>query len=291
MPSFSQRNGLEPLEKPIQEADLDDRTKNRLWNYCSSIVDEWVKNDPHDAIFARLFFDEFLGENMSNMPRRAFQFRAHVEQNFLSSSYNEAYEFLEFIANFLTVLKERIDQQKRYGVEYQTAVDFTAKCNTILAAERSAFRFVGAELAKITDENELSEIETASRSTEGRAGARTHIKQALAHYSNRDAPDFRNSVKESISAVESTAKWFVGEQNATLGAALRKIEQEYGLHAALKEGFSKLYGWTNDDSGIRHALMGKDTVTEADARYMLVSCSAFCNYLVSLKAHGPRAEA
>ena len=53
------------------------------------------------------------------------------------------------------------------------------------------------------------------------------------------------------------------------------------LHPALKEGFSRLYGWTGADDGIRHAMMDKSTVDQDDSRYILVTCSAFVNYLLA----------
>ena len=52
------------------------------------------------------------------------------------------------------------------------------------------------------------------------------------------------------------------------------------MHTDLKKGFKDLYGWTSDSDGIRHALMEMPTVDAEDARYMLVSCSAFVNYLI-----------
>jgi len=56
------------------------------------------------------------------------------------------------------------------------------------------------------------------------------------------------------------------------------------LHSDLKHAFQKLYGYTNDSEGIRHALMEEQTLDVEDAKFMLVSCSAFVNYLV-VKAH------
>jgi hypothetical protein len=42
-----------------------------------------------------------------------------------------------------------------------------------------------------------------------------------------------------------------------------------------------MYGYTNDTEGIRHALLEEPTLDADDARFMLVSCSAFVNYLKS----------
>lgn len=57
--------------------------------------------------------------------------------------------------------------------------------------------------------------------------------------------------------------------------------KRHSLHNAFKQGVIKLYGWTSDAGGIRHALIEAPEVDEADARFMLVSCSAVVNYLIS----------
>lgn len=102
---------------------------------------------------------------------------------------------------------------------------------------------------------------------------------------NRETPDYRNSIKESISAVESLAKVLSGSDKATLGEALKEIEKNGKLHSALKSAFSSLYGYTNDAEGIRHALLDESSLTKADARFMLVSCSSFVNYLIELNGN------
>jgi hypothetical protein len=57
--------------------------------------------------------------------------------------------------------------------------------------------------------------------------------------------------------------------------------KELDLHPAFSSGLDKIWGYTNDASGIRHSLMGKDEVTSDDARFMLVTCSAFSYYLLA----------
>ena len=53
----------------------------------------------------------------------------------------------------------------------------------------------------------------------------------------------------------------------------------------MKAAFEKLYGYTSDASGVRHAgkLGGPDSTFE-EAKFMLVSCSAFVNYLIGVWA-------
>jgi len=108
--------------------------------------------------------------------------------------------------------------------------------------------------------------------------------EGLDFLSNRSKPDYRNSIKESISAVEAFCQKITSDDKATLGIALAKIEKNHALHPSLKSSFKSLYGYTSDASGIRHALTdtSKDPSFE-EAKFMLVSCSAFINYLKSLE--------
>ncbi len=111
------------------------------------------------------------------------------------------------------------------------------------------------------------------------AGARDHIANALAKLSDRRNPDYRNSIKESISAVEAVCRLLSHQEKDELGKTLRILEDKAGLHRALSKGFSAIYGYTSDAEGIRHAMMDASTVQFEDAYFMLIVCSAFVNFL------------
>ena len=138
------------------------------------------------------------------------------------------------------------------------------------------------QLAPITSEIEINEIKTALSNTDKFFTTSEHINKTLEHFSNKINPDYRNSIKESISAVEATCCIICGSENATLSQALKAIEKSNAieLHHALKSSFDKLYGYTSDGDGIRHALSSESNLSEEDARFMLISCSAFTNYLI-----------
>ncbi len=75
------------------------------------------------------------------------------------------------------------------------------------------------------------------------------------------------------------AKVVTGQDNATLGKALAVLEKEGSIHRALKQSFTSLYGYTNDEDGIRHAMLEEPNLTAADAKFFLLSCTSFINYL------------
>jgi hypothetical protein len=117
-----------------------------------------------------------------------------------------------------------------------------------------------------------------------------HIKTALGFLADRKSPDYRNCIKESISAVEAACKLIAKDDRATLDAAIKRLKSRVGLHPALEAAFIKMYAYTSDADGIRHALMEQPTLSFEDAKFMLVSCSAFVNYLTAKSARrGPGA--
>ena len=176
----------------------------------------------------------------------------------MTCEWYDAYSFLEFVV-----------KNSSYGQSLKRVA------GGFMKREMAAYRFVNDEIVEITDEGEIIAIESAIRSAPRPVA--THLASALAHLSDRESPDYRNSVKESISAVEAAAQILTGDKSATLSKALKSLPQP--LHPAFEMGLSKLYGYTSDANGVRHALSDESTIDAAEARFMLVACSAFVNLL------------
>jgi hypothetical protein len=186
-----------------------------------------------------------------------------LREYFFSCEWHEVYDFVEFVAN----------NYRRY----QFKDSFCKACNNLFEREVSAYRFLDGVITRITEKEEIESIEEALKTRIEPVA--THIRRSLELLSDRNDPDYRNSIKESISAVESLVARITGEESGTLGQLLKKIELELGLHPALKTAFSNLYGYTSEEGGIRHALMEAEKNDFHDAKFMLVVCSAFVNFV------------
>jgi hypothetical protein len=187
---------------------------------------------------------------------------------FFSCEWYEVYDFVEFIP----------ENYRSFNYP-DSNKDFIEYCNIIMKRELSAYRFVDRKIACITSEEEITSVEEALDVGDQFKPVSLHMKQALDLFADRKSPDYRNSIKESVSAVESMCKLITGDDKATLGAALKKLENKVTLHPALKKAFENLYGYTSDADGIRHALLEESHLELEDAKFMLVTCSAFINYL------------
>ncbi len=161
------------------------------------------------------------------------------------------------------------------------AEDMSAEFNRILEDEVSAYRILDNLVVPITNHSELATIKEAKDTPYD--SVNKHISKALSLYADRQNPDYENSIKESISAVESMCCIITGMsgKNATLGNTIKKLKDSgVHIHSAMESAFSSLYGYTSDENGIRHGGIDFADAPAEDAKYMLVSCSAFVNYLI-----------
>jgi len=142
---------------------------------------------------------------------------------------------------------------------------------------------INGHITPISNEIEIKEIEEALQISEFNKPIRIQLDNALKKMSAKENPDYRGSIKESISAVETLCQIISSKPKATLSSALDEIEKSkvIKLHQSIRDGFKKLYGWTSDDQGIRHGLKEEPNLKFHDAKYMLITCSAFINYLIS----------
>ncbi|HLW00979.1 MAG TPA: hypothetical protein VKT82_20130 [Ktedonobacterales bacterium] len=282
--TFSERMGLK--QRVIQVDSMDDDLRNSLWNVLIVYFDKLrspitVLNGLRmttsmELLTERIWFD-FLKKPGDEMPKKGPDTIRQLKSYFMGCEWFEAYDFIEFIAN--------TSSQSIVCIDPKILKGFLEACNDMLGREGSAYRLVGRKLVPVTSDQEIAAITGALSATNTTANLRlvnTHLKQALTLLADRRTPDYRNSMKESISAVECICKLIAGMPKATLGPALDKIKSsgKVTMHPALEEGLRKLYTYTCDSDGIRHALKDAPTVDVEDARYMLVMCAGFVSYLI-----------
>lgn len=271
---FSERIGVvEPVQN-IQTDGMSEDLRNSLWNFIHSQFessrydsDHWIRL----AKFTAQFFRKFP---VDELPFRDFECRKWVKAYFYGLEWYEVYDFIEF----LVANTRRIISFPQYNSERLENI-----YNGIFSSELSGFRFVAGVLAPISNPVESNAISGAleTSSDKGLSGARSHIHTALKLLGRKPNPEYRNSVKESISAVESVVKQLSGSHAQGLSGALAELGKTLPIHGAMKQGFIRLYGYTSDSDGIRHAILDDPNVGFDEAKYMLVSCSAFVNYLIA----------
>jgi hypothetical protein len=268
MMKFSQRKGYKPVSEVIQTDGMDENLRNSLWNvlYISMWSNKaflYARHPKSDfELFSTRLWCNYFKVPLDTRPERHDFILQQIREYFLSCEWYEVYDFLEFVLNNFS--------------EWLSA----DVVNKMLERELSGHRFIDGIITDVTDKQEIDMLESALTDQDF-PFVREHLRRALELLSNREQPDYRNSIKESISAVESLARIVTGSPKATLGEALKVLGHSDKIHPALEGAFSKLYGYTSDEGGIRHAMLDDPNLSAAEAKLFLLLCTAFVNYLKS----------
>jgi len=274
---FSVRYGIIP-EKVLQVNSLDRDTRVGLYNtFYENYFDDQITLrqtnagwfDPDSIWFKtwRKLWKEHFKAEIASINSYELEIRNAIRTQF---NNNEKWWLcLDFIQMFLLSYGNVTNYKK-----------FEDECNHIFETEKAEIRLVEKRFVKLTSETEIKEIKEALSNPSKEVSEQ--FQSALEKFSDRTAPDYRNSIKESIGAVESICKKIAGKPDATLGQALQMIKDKgtVEIHPEMVEAYKSLYGYTSDASGIRHGLLdGKVPAGYEEAKYMLISCSSFVNYL------------
>lgn len=284
---FSDRNKIAPINTTLQTTELDQRTRNALLN----LIRYWIRSEKEESRYddfstIRTFYCNLVGQVYGDFLSETLLFTIHQSENqafeelifpvISTGSYDEVLTIVEYICNWFKISSQSNFLKRNWNYKY-----FSRALNEVLEKEFVGYRMVEDRITAITDSVEIKEIE------EGLdiqfQGPKSHIQKALGFLADREHKDYKNSIKESISAVESICEIIVGSESATLGKALKALkDKKINIHPALEKAFSSLYGYTSDEGGIRHAEgLFESNVTFEEAKYMLVSCCAFVNYLIA----------
>lgn len=289
---FSDMYGINPSNTSMQIHEFDDITRIHMSNgligiaqdiysdrfsyffpgnymYEEGVSDTFIKDILNDVFCERNTSGDILELNWHLMMER-------INGVIIKAEYNEVLDIIMYCVNWF---ESEINLHK--GILYR-------RMNGVFEKDYVGYRFIEGNIVPITDKQEYKAIVEACQVPY--AGCRAHLQKAVGFLADRENKDYKNCIKESISAVESICSIIVGDEKATLGEALKKLEDKgVSLHPSLKQGFAKLYGYTSDEGGIRHAEgMFESNVTFEEAKYMLVSCSAFVNYLIAVSGKGSK---
>jgi hypothetical protein len=224
---FSETHGFKSAKNIIQKDSIDDDLRIRLWNLLELYYWRKINQQIKTSSFYHLIMDTLLIPLWHNYFKSPLDSISEYWQNnlitirayFMGCNWYEVYDFVEFISN----LSQHFDNN-----------NFKISCNKVLEKELSAYRFVGDKIAPITAEEEIAVIDEALNFTNALKPVNIHLRTALDKLANKNTPDYRNSIKESISAVEAICQLITKKPKVTLGNCIKQIEDAANIHPALK---------------------------------------------------------
>jgi len=281
MTDFAERLGL-ASPRSLQSRSMDQHLRNALWNWvCWALEKPKNHNGWSEEYYYRAaaggVWDEILHAQNDTIPINP---QSQLKKWYMNVTWLEVYRFIEYLLPRVNSFRGDYDKRDPNAL--------VERLNYLLEREMSGFRMIQGQLVEVTAPAEIAEIERAATSRKGFEGVAQHINTALALLGKKPDPDYRNSIKESISAVETAAKLLAGKDSHGIEPALNVLVHKHklNLHSQFKAALQNLYNWTSDADGVRHAILDEPTVGDAEARFMLVTCSAFANWLIAVADTG-----
>ena len=281
---FSQRYGYEPLPEPMRLEEISEVLRREIFNVIRGLfLENRMSKDLHysygkigkefkgdAARCIERIFGEWFGLTEDKIGKGYDDIVDRINDIVWSEKFNEILDFIEILVNDYYVLPDFSDHIRelfeKHGAAYR------------LDTSHTPYRFFPIVNEEQGDATRKA-IETLREGDMD--GATTHLRQAAEHI---NAQQFADSIVDSIHAVESVARVIDPKSNKTLGPALKSLE-DVGLvnHPALTAAFSKLYRYTNDEQGLRHALTDQPAagVGQDEAMFMFGACASFAAYLAS----------
>ena len=236
---FSDKRGIKRLSNIIQVDSLNDRTRNKIYSATMELVN---KTDDKRK-FVEYIYEDIFSLTKNDIPLNGQEFDIfsdyykNVEDEILFNLRNCEYNnVFDFIIGIIRGIK--INKLKNWYIK---------EIEKIFKEENVNYKIVGDNIIDIIDEYQVAEIEETLKNPYDIV--RKHYNKAIEKlYQDRD---YDNSIKESISSVEAMCQALTENNKATLGDALKLLKDK--IHPAMKSAFEKLYGYTSDANGIRHA--------------------------------------
>ncbi len=273
--TFEQAEGVAQLPTQLRLKEISRELRARLWELFHRRVthDGAARRDDASGTtmipvnpWHSILYNEYVRRQFQPADEFEFYQRVHVTKNtILYGTYLEVFGLVQWVLR---------DPNCPAGLADQLA--------DVLRESRAAYAvFDGSTIIPVGSDAEAKNLARAFADLAASEfhGARAHLREAG---SQLTAGNYGPSIRDSIHAVEGVARVLEPRAN-TLPPALSKLEKSVRIHPALRVGFNNLYGFTNDEDGIRHALLDEPVaqVDEFDALYMLGSCAAFVSYLIN----------
>lgn len=265
---FSERKGIKNFSEMVQINNLSVRSRNLIYTCICKYI-QMIEEDVDSSELIEYIYIQLMSLTKDDIPYNYYTYRYDIDEIFkfikkviLQLDYSDIFDFID---GLIIYFKNNICYINK---------EFTAEINQLFINENINYRILNNMVTDIIQEKEIESIEETLNNP---------YIEVSQHYSKAieqlyKVKDFDNSIKESISSVEAMCQILTQNNKATLGDALKSLKNR--IHPAMESAFQKLYGYTSDANGIRHSNgLGEGNSTFEEAKYMLISCSAFVNYL------------
>lgn len=270
---FSQRTGLAPVPLQLKLGEVSTDLRRLIDYSLSKEIDREHQDGYNSSYFSGKWKEvamdlhvKFSKKSASSFKNESAAFRRSLEGFVEKAPIGKLFDLVEFFI-------------RHKGC----SVTLKSEISDAFVSAGAAYRISDSQIIAIGTHEQADAFVLAVSASES-AGASASRRHLIAAGTALRRGNWADSIRESIHSVEAMARR-IDTDAKTLGPALKSLEKNGYLHGSLKLAFEKLYGYTNDEDGIRHALLEDEArVDETDALFMLGACASFVSYLIARDA-------
>jgi hypothetical protein len=303
---YSARNGFIAIDPQRQSEDLDEKTRNALWNAIAfevgrsvnrlgSVGNAALLSSPGRSIVMqaaeafgpktirlppfvqRLWVEHWESRTSEVAGEAEADLIADVEEVVVGGDLPAIFDVIEILIQSVT------ERDKSQGEGLIAAI------NKVFRRRNVAFLLTDGLVLPLSDEIESQAVERALANAADISGPHQQLRNAARHL--RDG-NWADSVSSALKAAEGTAQSVLSDNRVPLGRAVDKLSARGHIDSDIAATWNRLYGWaSNAKNNIRHGGIHEANVSPALAAYFLVTTSAFVSYLLSLPQAGDQEPA
>lgn len=281
---FSDRNSLSPIPKEMQYDNLDSGSRVALFNALKNIVCYQVKHQIlSEKAIAKIIVEGLFNDVYNEYEDTFDQVFDDIYKLLVEEPYHTVLTIIEYLCNLVYEDRDSYLASRGYDPSYiKYYQDTRDAMNEVFEEEFIGYRFIGDKITSITNDSEIKEINESAQTSYEKVNE--SINKAISFLSETGTKDYKNSIKESVMAVEQLLNIILGTNGLTLKNAIEQFSRKTDIDENLKLSIKHLYDYASDTNGIRHGNnKNNDSITFSEAKYVLVICSATVNYLCSIK--------
>lgn len=284
---FSARN--KGAHRQIDKA-FPDTARNALLHLLMDLVEKeyvasWIQISRELQRIARRPPVEYDRSKTADLKAARNDSQAYVQD----IDWDKAYDFCERLYSHLAsaVGRQWNNDYEEITSKAEVQAYIAEELQRIFAEESLAFEFSDGKVIRRGRKHTV-EVTTRAQVVLGDqrlAGARKHYEKAMGFFRHPSKPDYENSVKEAVCAVEAAGKaLFPSAKAATLGDLAKWLSGsgEVEIPKALVQTISGIYGYRNGGNGVGHGGSSGGAATVEVAEYVLAVTASQIIYFVDL---------
>lgn len=217
------------------------------------------------------------------------QAKADAQAGLDALSWDKAYDFCERLHSHLArdVGHYWNDEFQLQTPKAEVQTFVADELQRLFAEEGLAFEFTEG-LVRRRGRKHTVDVTTRAQVVLGDprlGGARRHYDKALQFFRSPSKPDYENSVKEAVCAIEAAGKaLFPQAKAATLGDLAKWFSstKDVAIPKALVNTITGIYGYRSGGDGVGHGGASGGSATAEVAEYVLAVCASQIIYLVDV---------